>query len=265
MDEPTLERFADLAVGFGANVQPDQIVAIGCEPGKEYLTRALTASAYRHGAKFVDIGWFDPYVKRARVEHGRPETLDFVPDWYGKRVLALGDVRAARVALSGPSVPGLLADLEPALVGKDRLPSVKEGIKVVNDRTTNWTIVPCPTRPWAEHVFPDLEPDEAWDQLSYGLNPSQAVLDRYGIFSVYVAKPGHVDALDSLLRDKATRKALERDARGVYWELDSNSGTWIAYKRYAGNVVLVWFSESKQRALDDRWENLDGVLADLAR
>jgi hypothetical protein len=109
------------------------------------------------------------------------------------------------------------------------------------------------------------EPDEAWDQLSYGLNPSEAELDRYGIFSVYVAKPGHVDALDSLLRDKATRKALERDSRGVYWELDSNSGTWIAYKRYVGNVVLVWFSESKERALDARWERLDGVLAELAR
>ena len=66
MDDATLERFADLAVGFGANVQPDQIVAIGCEPGKEYLVRALAASAYRHGAKFVDVGWFDPHVKRAR-------------------------------------------------------------------------------------------------------------------------------------------------------------------------------------------------------
>ena len=35
MDEATLARFADLVVGFGANVQPDQIVAITCEPGKE--------------------------------------------------------------------------------------------------------------------------------------------------------------------------------------------------------------------------------------
>ena len=33
--------------------------------------RALAASAYRHGAKFVDIGWFDPHVKRARIEHAR--------------------------------------------------------------------------------------------------------------------------------------------------------------------------------------------------
>ena len=106
MDEATLARFADLVIGFGANVQQDQIVAIGCEPGKETLVRALAASAYRHGAKFVDVGWFDPYVKRARIEHARPETLEFVPPWYGERVLALGEQRAARVAISGPSAPG---------------------------------------------------------------------------------------------------------------------------------------------------------------
>jgi len=165
MDDATLARFADLVVGFGANVQPDQIVGIGCEPGKEYLVRALAASAYRQGAKFVDVGWFDPHVKRARVQHARPETLDFVPSWYGERVLAFGDQRGARVALSGPSAPGLLSDLDPALVGKDRLPTVKEGIKVVNDRTTNWTICPCPTPAWAELVFPDLGEVERLERL----------------------------------------------------------------------------------------------------
>ncbi len=157
MDEATLARFADLVIGFGANVQRDQIVAIGCEPGKEYMARALATSAYKHGAKFVDVGWFDPHVKRARIQHADPQTLDYVPPWYGERVLALGDQRAARVALAGPSAPGLLSDLDPALVGKDRLPSVKEGIKVVNDRTTNWTICPCPTPAWAELVFPRLQ------------------------------------------------------------------------------------------------------------
>jgi aminopeptidase len=165
MDDATLERFADLVVGFGANVQPDQIVTIGCEPGKERMVRALAASAYRHEAKFVDVGWFDPHIKRARVQYARPETLDFVPSWYGERVLALGDQRAARIALSGPSAPGLLSDLDPTLVGKDHLSAVKEGMKVVNERTTNWTIAPCPTPVWAGLVFPDLEPAEALERL----------------------------------------------------------------------------------------------------
>jgi hypothetical protein len=106
-------------------------------------------------------------------------------------------------------------------------------------------------------------PDEAWEQLGIGLNPTPAEVERYGIFSIYVGKAGHLAALGSLLRDKATRKALERDSQGVYWELDSNSDTWVAYKRYAGNVVLVWFSGSKTRAVDARWQRLDRVFAGL--
>jgi aminopeptidase len=165
MDDTTLQRLADLAIGFGANVQPDQTVSINCEPGKEYLTRAIAESAYRHGARFVDVSWYDPWIKRARIQHARADTLDFVPSWYGDRVLALGDQRCARIALSGPSAPGLLEDLDPVRAGRDRLPAVKESGRVVNERTTNWSIVPCPTPAWAELVFGDLEPAEALARL----------------------------------------------------------------------------------------------------
>jgi aminopeptidase len=169
MDEQNLDRLADLAVGFGANVQPGQIVAIGCEPGKEPIVRALAASAYRHGAKFVDVAWFDPWVKRARIENAAEDTLDFVPSWYGERMLALGDQRCARIAVSGPSAPGLLDDVDPVRAGRDRLPAMKESGKLIGDRTTNWSIFPYATPVWAALVFPDLPPEEALARLEQQL------------------------------------------------------------------------------------------------
>jgi len=108
-----IERLAELAVGFGANVQRGQILSVGTEPGKEDLTRAIAAAAYRHGAKFVDVASFDLHVKRARIEHADSDSLDFIPSWYGERILALGDQRCARVGLTGPVAPGLLDDLGP--------------------------------------------------------------------------------------------------------------------------------------------------------
>ena len=166
---PPLERFADLIVRFGANVQPGQIVAIGSEPGKEALTRAVADAAYRHGAKFVDVQYFDLHVKRSRVLHAPEETLDFVPSWYGERILALGDQRAARIGLSGSVAPGLLDGLDPARAGRDQLPFVRETGIVVNAATTNWTISPCPTPGWAKQVHPDLDDDAAlarlWEQV----------------------------------------------------------------------------------------------------
>jgi aminopeptidase len=165
-DEPeTLERFADLITGFAANVQPGQVVAVGSEIGKEDLTRAIAASAYRAGAKFVDVSYFDLHVKHARIEHADESTLEFVPSWLGERVLELGRQRCARIGLTGPAFPGLMDDLDPSRAGRDQLPALKEGGVVVNDGTTNWTAVPCPTRNWARLVHPDLDPDEAWQRL----------------------------------------------------------------------------------------------------
>ncbi len=164
-DPATLERFADLVVGFAVNLQEDQVLAIGAEIGKEDMARALAASGYRHGAKFVDVSYFDLHVKRARVQHAREETLSYVPSWYGERVLELGRQRCARIGLTGPAHPGLLDDLDPKRLSRDQLPAVKEGGQVVNERTTNWTAVPCPTRPWAQLVHPGLDPELAWTTL----------------------------------------------------------------------------------------------------
>jgi aminopeptidase len=165
VDGATLERFAELIVNFAANVQPGQIVAIGTEPGKLELTRAVAAAAYRAGAKYVDVTQFDLHVKRARILHADEDTLDYVPPWLGERILALGEHRAARIGLTGPVAPGLLSDLDPQRAGRDQLPFLRESSEVVNARTTNWTAVPCPTLPWARLVYPELEPSVALERL----------------------------------------------------------------------------------------------------
>ena len=169
--EGAIERLAELIVGFGANVQPGQVVAVGTEPGKEELTRAIAGQAYRRGAKFVDVASFDLHVKRARLLHADAGTLDYVPPWYGERVLALGEERGARIGLTGPVAPGLLDGIDPERMGRDQLPFVSEVGQVVNERTTNWTASPCPTVEWASLVHPELEPEAAlerlWEQIAH--------------------------------------------------------------------------------------------------
>jgi aminopeptidase len=175
---PDLQRLAALAVRFGANVQPGQVVAVSCEPGKEEVVREIAAEAYRAGAKFVDVSWFDPHLKRARVLHAEEEYLDYVPPWIGQRILEIGELRGARIGLTGPSAPGLLSDLDPVRIGRDPLPFVPEAVKVVNDQSTNWTAIPCPTVPWAELVYPDLSGEAAlarlWDELWHVLRLDDA-------------------------------------------------------------------------------------------
>jgi aminopeptidase len=163
--EPPVQAFADLIVNFGANVQPGQIVDVATALGKEELTRAITASAYRRGAKFVDVVYWDPHLKKARVEHAADEVLDYIPPWYGERALQLGRERSATISLSGPTEPHLFDELDPDRLGRDVFPRVKEYTTVVNDRTINWCVAPCPTLKWAKLVYPQAEPEEALEKL----------------------------------------------------------------------------------------------------
>jgi aminopeptidase len=142
VDPNVVRTLAKLAVTTGANVRPGQIVALGAEPAAAELVHAVAESAYRHGARFVDVSYFDPQVKRTRIEHADDETLDYVPPWYGDRLLALGEHRAARIVIAPLTPPGLLDGLDPVRAGRDGMPFLKETFSVINDRSTNWTIVP---------------------------------------------------------------------------------------------------------------------------
>ena len=211
MPQP-LDRLADLIVSFGANVQKGQILDVAAGFGKEELVRAITASAYRRGAKFVDVYYWDPYLKRARVQYAADEVLDFVPGWYGERALQLGEERGAAISLSGPLEPHLFDDLDPERLGRDVFPRVKEWTTVINERTVNWCVAPCPTLKWAKLVHPDLElqvgleklweqvvhicrldeeqPEEAWKERNTQLKEAAERLTQRRFDALHLEGPG---------------------------------------------------------------------------
>jgi aminopeptidase len=157
-------RLAELSV-HGANVQEGQIVLVQAEIGLEEQARATAAAAYERGAKFVDVAYFDPYLKRVRIENADPDTLDFVPRWYGERVLEHAAQNGARISMRGMTAPHVMDGLDKSLLGKDTLPLVKETLEVFSERSTNWCYVPAPHPAWAALVHRDLPADEAYEQL----------------------------------------------------------------------------------------------------
>jgi aminopeptidase len=150
-------------------VQPGQIVIVTADVASAEFVRAVARSAYDRGALFVDPIYFDGKVKRTRIERAEPDTLAFVPPWYGGRILALGEFKGSRISVQPNPEPGVLAGLDPARAGRDGLPFVPEILAVIDDRTTNWTVVPFPTQRWAEVMHPDLEPADALARLEHDI------------------------------------------------------------------------------------------------
>ena len=69
MDE-RLERYAELVVRIGANVQPGQEVFLSSALEHHELTRALARQSYRVGASYVHVLYNDAHVRRAMIELG---------------------------------------------------------------------------------------------------------------------------------------------------------------------------------------------------
>jgi len=159
-----IEAIGELAV-HGANLQTGQILGVQATIGQEDLVHAVAGAAYERGALFVDVFYYDPFVKRKRIAHGDPETFGFVPPWYGERMLGLGDTDSARIGFSGVVWPHALDGLDPQLLGRDQLPWLKETPNVIDDRSTNWCGVACPHPHWGELVHPELPPEEAYERL----------------------------------------------------------------------------------------------------
>jgi len=208
-----VRALAELIVRFGANVQPGQIVALASEPGKEPLARAVAEVAYEQGAKFVDLSVFDVHLKRARAMHAPPESLSFVPPWYGERMRALGEHRAALISLTGPVAPHIMDGVDPELVGRDMLPRLKESIEIVNRRACNWTVAPCPTPDWAQLVHPQLDRDDAfaqlWDEIAHACR-----VDESDPVAAWEQRMQHLSAVAGKL-DALRLRALRFDGPGT--------------------------------------------------
>ncbi|MBA3844700.1 MAG: aminopeptidase, partial [Actinobacteria bacterium] len=113
--DPRLEKYAELAVRVGANVEPGQIVFVSTELAHAPLARALTRAAYAAGARYVDVSYRDQHVRRAMIEFGPDEALTHTPEWVQEKARAFSG--NAFIATTGDPEPDLLSDLDGARVG----------------------------------------------------------------------------------------------------------------------------------------------------
>jgi aminopeptidase len=166
VDGELLGRYAKLIAEVGANIQPDQQVIVIAAPSSAPLVRAIAAECFKRGARFVDPWYFDPYVKRIRALEADPDTLEFSPRWYPKRLLDISEAHGSRISISPTTPPGLMDGVDPAVAGRDQLPSLREGFEIINAKTTNWCVVPWATEAWAKVVHPELAPGDALAKLN---------------------------------------------------------------------------------------------------
>ena len=98
-DSDRLERFAELVVRVGANVQPGSGVLLGSDIAHLEIARAVVEHAYAAGASWVEVEWSDGPIRRSRLTHASIETLARSRPWAIERTKAWAAGRGVSIML----------------------------------------------------------------------------------------------------------------------------------------------------------------------
>ncbi len=165
----TLEVYGNLAVSVGLNLQPGQRLLVvgpvangGASLDTAPLVRQIAASAYKAGARLVEVLWGDEALMLTRFRHAARDSFNECSAWLPEALASHVDAGGAVISVYGND-PDLLKQEPPELVGvlqQTVARSVRPFRNSISRNHTNWSVVASATANWAARVFPDRPADE---------------------------------------------------------------------------------------------------------
>src|SRR6201999_475694 len=147
-----ISALARLAAQAGCNTSDGQTVVLSATLGQEELARAVAGACYDLGARYVEVNYSDPYVRKVRLTRAPETALGTIPPWTRRKVLDIEEAGGASIALTGPAAPHLLDDVDPGRIGRDQV-AVPETMEVIGRQRMRWAVIPGPSEGWAKLVF----------------------------------------------------------------------------------------------------------------
>ena len=167
--EESLNRYAELIVVHGMNVQPGQLVNIVAEAAHRDFVLRVVEQSYKKGAKHVNVELVDPRFTKLRIENADEDTLKYVSPSVTVQYDELVDESAANLRLVGLEFPDLLENTDSAklnTVQQARMLAVKrfrdEGLM---KSLIHWCVAAAATPKWGAQIFMDATEEEAGTKL----------------------------------------------------------------------------------------------------
>lgn len=167
MNSTMIEKYAQLIVKTGINIQKDQTLVIASPIECASFTRSIARIAYEEGARDVIINWKDELFSKIRYLNAPEVVFEEFPEWQKEFYLSYVRKGAAflRIAASDPE---LMKDINPERMAKENKVSsfaLKEYRERLMSSKNVWCVASIPTSSWAKKVFPELSEEEAIDKL----------------------------------------------------------------------------------------------------
>jgi aminopeptidase len=162
-----LEKYAELAVKVGINIQKGQTLVINAPLPAADFVRAAAKKAYEAGAKNVHVEWADEEVTKIKYLNAPDEAFTEYPMWRAKGLEEMAKAGAGFLSISA-SNPDLLKGVDPERISTANKTASKalDGYRsyVMADKAP-WCVISVPTKEWAKKVFPEGSEDESVEKL----------------------------------------------------------------------------------------------------
>src|ERR1700722_17258367 len=115
-----IPALARLAAEAGINTTEDQTIVVSASLGQQDLARAIAGACYDLGARYVEVNYSDPHVRKVRLTRAPDSALGTIPPWSRRKVLDIEEADGATIVLTGPVAPHLFDDVDPGRIGRDQ-------------------------------------------------------------------------------------------------------------------------------------------------
>jgi len=160
-----LNRFADLVVRVGVNVQPGSGVLVTADTAHLEIARAVVERAYVAGAEWVEVEWSDGPIRHSRLTHSSIESLTRSRPWAIERIKELAAERGVVISLVGDPDPHLFDDVDPVKAAARRVDEAMAARDALLVHQLRWTVVAAPNPGWAREVFGEPDTERLWDAV----------------------------------------------------------------------------------------------------
>lgn len=167
MVEEKLDRYADVILRVGLNLQPGQKLMILAYYDTAPLVRAVAKQAYQSGCPYVTVFWNDEQLGLIRLQNAPKDSFAEYPSWIMAGIAE--QLRAGEAYLQiAARTPDLYSDEDPhalSQIGKSLWAAYKPVLDLQEESLTNWSLVSYITPGWARKVFPDETETRAVEKL----------------------------------------------------------------------------------------------------
>lgn len=212
--QTNLEKYAELAVKVGVNLQKEQTLVINTTLDSQELVRLVVKKAYENGAANVIVNWNDDIVSRLKYDLAPDQAFHEYPKWRAKELEELAESGAAFMSIVSTS-PDLLKGVNPERIANFQKATgiaLKEYRKYILTDKVSWTVIAAASDAWAAKVFPEESsetrvhklwdaifkatrvdndnPVEAWKQHDENLHEKVAYLNSKRYKKLHYIAPG---------------------------------------------------------------------------